>query len=157
LGWPTPQSPGLALGRPFTAIVRPRTDPASTAIRQVEALGFSATDVQHIITTHLDVDHAGGLPDFPDATVHVHAIEKDAALTRGSFEEKNRYRPGHFAHGPKWAKYEAIAGEPWFGFPAVRSLPWPTGGDPGSSPPRPHARACRHRGSDGVDVVAARW
>jgi glyoxylase-like metal-dependent hydrolase (beta-lactamase superfamily II) len=115
--------PWARLGRPFTAIVRPRTDPASTAIRQIEALGFSATDVRHIITTHLDVDHAGGLPDFPDATVHVHALEKEAALTRGSFKEKNRYRPDHFAHGPKWAPYEATAREPWFGFPAVRSLP----------------------------------
>ncbi|MDQ6748364.1 MAG: MBL fold metallo-hydrolase, partial [Candidatus Dormibacteraeota bacterium] len=115
-------NPAARLGGPFNAIVRPRADAARTALRQVEALGFVAGDVRHIIPTHLDVDHAGGLPDFPDATVHVHAVEKSAALTRSRVEEKQRYRPGHFSHGPKWSVYEATSGEPWFGFPAVRSL-----------------------------------
>ena len=115
--------PRARLGTVFTAVVRPRTDPAATAIRQVEALGFAATDVRHIIATHLDVDHAGGLPDFPDATVHVHAIEKGVALARATVADRQRYRPGHFAHGPRWSPYDAISAEPWFGFPAVRSLP----------------------------------
>jgi glyoxylase-like metal-dependent hydrolase (beta-lactamase superfamily II) len=111
------------LGAIFTSVVRPRTDPAATALRQVEALGFSAGDVRHVVVTHLDVDHAGGLPDFPDAVVHVHAIEQAAALSRSRLEEKERYRPAHFAHGPKWATYRAVAADTWFGFAAVRSLP----------------------------------
>ena len=114
--------PGPRLGKVFTTIVRPRTDPAATALRQVEALGFAANDVRHIIATHLDVDHAGGLPDFPTATVHVHSTEMEAALTRSTRDEQQRYRPVHFAHGPKWAPYAETAGEPWFGFAAVRSL-----------------------------------
>jgi glyoxylase-like metal-dependent hydrolase (beta-lactamase superfamily II) len=48
------------LGRPFTAIVRPRLNVAEAAISQVRALGFDPHDVRHIITTHLDLDHAGG-------------------------------------------------------------------------------------------------
>jgi glyoxylase-like metal-dependent hydrolase (beta-lactamase superfamily II) len=111
------------LGAIFTTTVRPRRDPATTAIRQVKALGFAATDVRHIIATHLDVDHAGGLVDFPDATVHVHATEKDAALGRATLQERERYRAVHFAHGPKWATYSETAGEPWYGFDAVRALP----------------------------------
>jgi glyoxylase-like metal-dependent hydrolase (beta-lactamase superfamily II) len=91
------------------------------ALAQVEALGFRREDVRHVVLTHLDFDHAGGLPDFPDAKVHVHAKEKDAALARGTFNQKQRYRSVQFAHGPVWETYEAL-GEPWKGVSAVRQL-----------------------------------
>ena len=60
----------------------PRLDPAETAVRQVEALGYSKSDVRHLLLTHLDRDHAGGIPDFPNAKVHVHHREYDMAVTR---------------------------------------------------------------------------
>ena len=44
--------------------------------------GFTPTDVKHIVVTHLDLDHAGGLGDFPNAKVHVHAREHAAAMAR---------------------------------------------------------------------------
>jgi glyoxylase-like metal-dependent hydrolase (beta-lactamase superfamily II) len=91
------------------------------ALPQVEALGFRRGDVRHIVLTHLDFDHAGGLPDFPEAKVHVHAKEKDAALARVTFNQKQRYRSVQFAQGPAWETYEAL-GEPWKGVPAVRQL-----------------------------------
>jgi glyoxylase-like metal-dependent hydrolase (beta-lactamase superfamily II) len=91
------------------------------ALPQVEALGFRREDVRHIVLTHLDFDHAGGLPDFPAATVHVHAAEKDAAIVRGTFNQKQRYRPVQFAHRPAWETFAAL-GEPWKGVPAVRQL-----------------------------------
>jgi glyoxylase-like metal-dependent hydrolase (beta-lactamase superfamily II) len=91
------------------------------ALPQVEALGFRKEDVRHIVLTHLDFDHAGGLPDFPAAKVHVHAREKDAALARASFRGKTRYRPPQLAHGPAWETYQAL-GEPWKGVPAARQL-----------------------------------
>jgi glyoxylase-like metal-dependent hydrolase (beta-lactamase superfamily II) len=92
-----------------------------TAREQIEALGFSASDVRHVVPTHLDLDHAGGLPDFPKAKVHVHVREKSAALSPPTFAERERYRPCHFAHSPDWALYET-GGETWKGFPAVREL-----------------------------------
>jgi glyoxylase-like metal-dependent hydrolase (beta-lactamase superfamily II) len=91
------------------------------ALPQVEALGFRREDVRHIVLTHLDFDHAGGLPDFPEAKVHVHVKEKDAALARGTFNQKQRYRSVQFAHSPAWEIYEAL-GEAWKGVPAVRQL-----------------------------------
>jgi glyoxylase-like metal-dependent hydrolase (beta-lactamase superfamily II) len=91
------------------------------ALPQVEALGFRRDDVRHIVLTHLDFDHAGGLPDFPEAKIHVHATEKDAALARATFVERTRYVPAQLAHGPKWETYDAV-GEPWNGVPAVRQL-----------------------------------
>ena len=55
-----------------------------TWARQVEALGYSARDVRHIVVTHLDPDHAGGLSDFPDAEVHIFRAEHKAAMERRS-------------------------------------------------------------------------
>src|SRR6478609_10642819 len=68
------------LGQPFRAIVRPELLPAETALAQVTALGYAAADVTDIALTHLDLDHVGGLADFPTARVHVFADEHDAAL-----------------------------------------------------------------------------
>ncbi len=59
------------LGLAFSALVRPRLTAADTAISQIRELGFDPHDVRNIITTHLDLDHAGGLPDFPEAEVHL--------------------------------------------------------------------------------------
>ena len=36
-------------------------------------------DVRHIVLTHLDFDHAGGIEDFPGRAVHVMEAERDAA------------------------------------------------------------------------------
>ena len=91
------------------------------ALPQIEALGFEREDVRHVVLTHLDFDHAGGLPDFPAAKVHVHATEKDAAPVRAKFMEKQRYKPIQLAHGPAWETYGDL-GEPWNGVPAVREL-----------------------------------
>lgn len=91
------------------------------ALPQIETLGFRREDVRHIVLTHVDFDHAGGMPDFPAAKVHVHVTEKEAALARSSFKGKARYRSPHWAHGPLWETYEGV-GEPWKGVPAVREL-----------------------------------
>jgi glyoxylase-like metal-dependent hydrolase (beta-lactamase superfamily II) len=92
-----------------------------TAIDQLERLGFSARDVRHIILTHLDFDHAGGLEDFPEATVHVMQTEIDAAQDRRGFIASQRYRPDQWDEVKRWKFYSA-GGEPWFGFEAVRDL-----------------------------------
>jgi glyoxylase-like metal-dependent hydrolase (beta-lactamase superfamily II) len=109
------------LGQPFRAMVRPQCNIGETAIRQVEALGFDPGDVRHIVVTHLDLDHAGGLGDFPAAQVHVFAPEL-AASRSPSLRERSRYISEHFGHGPDWAEHE-VDGDAWFGFDSVRLLP----------------------------------
>lgn len=108
------------LGGLFLSTARPELDARETAIRQVERHGFRPEDVRHIVLTHLDIDHAGGLSDFPWATVHVMKREKYGA-DQGRPQERRRYRKAQWAHGPKWQFYEGT-GEPWFGFEAVRNL-----------------------------------
>lgn len=100
---------------------RPVIDTSLAAIEQVRTLGFHPADVRHIVQTHLDLDHVGGLSDFPWATVHVHATELDAAMTRKGIRARGRYRPGMWAHRPHWQAYSE-EGEPWFGFQTVRQL-----------------------------------
>jgi len=92
-----------------------------TAIAQLEQLGFSARDVRHIVLTHLDFDHAGGLEDFPEATVHVMQAEIEAAQDRRGLIASQRYRLGQWDEVKHW-KYYSAGGEPWFDFEAVRDL-----------------------------------
>lgn len=93
----------------------------TTALRQLEALGFSAGDVRQIVTTHLDPDHSGGLPDFPQAEVHVLATELDAAL-QPRLRDRLRYLDAHWKHEPRWVRHET-EGDDWLGFESVRILP----------------------------------
>jgi len=109
------------LGLVFGALMSPRPSAAETAYEQVRELGFDPRDVRHIITTHLDLDHAGGLPDFPEAEVHLLGAELKAAMSPG-WRERPRYVAAHWAHGPRWVEHEA-GGEEWFGFQSVRVLP----------------------------------
>ncbi len=113
--------PRQRLGLPFAALVRPRPDPAETAIAQVRALGHDPADVRHIVLTHLDLDHAGGLADFPAAEVHVFRPEHEAAMQPG-LRERLRYRSAQWEHGPRWVLHEA-EGDRWLGFECVRVLP----------------------------------
>jgi glyoxylase-like metal-dependent hydrolase (beta-lactamase superfamily II) len=109
------------LGRGWVRLTSPRFDAAETAIEQVKKLGFAAHDVRHIVLTHLDRDHAGGLSDFPKAKVHVHLREHEAAVTQKIKSRKGRYIAGQWQHGPNW-RLHGGDGEDWYGFRGVRAL-----------------------------------
>jgi glyoxylase-like metal-dependent hydrolase (beta-lactamase superfamily II) len=113
--------PERILGNEFLLLARPKLDPAEAAVNRVKALGLSPSDVRHIVVTHLDVDHAGGIPDFPKATVHLMRKEHAAAMTPRTRLEKRRYKPSHWEHAPTWAMYDT-GGERWFGFECVKQL-----------------------------------
>jgi glyoxylase-like metal-dependent hydrolase (beta-lactamase superfamily II) len=106
---------------PSRRVLNPRFDVEETAARQVEALGFHRDDVRHIITTHFDIDHIGGLADFPDAQVHVTAAEALGAMRPPTRMERFRFRPAQWAHGPKIVEHEPD-GEKWRGFAAAKEL-----------------------------------
>ena len=106
----------------FLAVSRPWLREAQTAVRQVEALGYSPRDVRHIVLTHLDFDHAGGLDDFPAASVHLLDAEEKSAARQRTPLDRMRYRPQQWASRPRWVTYPRSEGEPWFGFECVRQL-----------------------------------
>lgn len=98
--------------------------PEETAVAQVRRLGFDPADVRHIVITHLDFDHAGGLEDFPNAVVHLTSREKEVADAQagGVFVGRKRYRPEQWDELSQWQLYPFGGGERWFGFDAVRDL-----------------------------------
>jgi len=106
---------------PARHLTRPALNPAETAARQVERLGFRRDDVRHIILTHLDHDHTGGLSDFPHAQVHVTTAEAVGAIRSPSLRERMRYRPAQWAHHPKIIEHNP-AGDKWQGFAAAEQL-----------------------------------
>jgi glyoxylase-like metal-dependent hydrolase (beta-lactamase superfamily II) len=115
--------PRGTLGALFATVTRPRPDPSEAALRQIERLGFRGADVRHIVVTHLDLDHAGGIPDFPEATVHCYRPERDAAFARATGNERNRYKPHQFSKA-RFAVHEPDGeGDRWMGFEAVKPLP----------------------------------
>jgi glyoxylase-like metal-dependent hydrolase (beta-lactamase superfamily II) len=114
--------PQPRITRAMRTLLNIRLREADTAIRQIEALGFTAADVRHIVLTHLDFDHAGGLEDFPNAAVHVMEREYAAATgPRRGFVPRNRYRPPQYDEVADWRRYTA-GGDRWMGFDAVRDL-----------------------------------
>lgn len=114
--------PYRRLGVPFTVGFNVQPDLADTATARVRELGFDPADVGDIVVTHLDLDHAGGLGDFPRARVHVTGAEHAAAIDP-SLRERVRYPPCHFEHGPRWRIHQTgRGGDEWFGFESIRVL-----------------------------------
>lgn len=109
------------LGEAWLKNAAPRLAVEETAIEQVKALGFAPADVRHILLTHLDRDHAGGIADFPLAKVHLHLREHQAAVTGELPARKGRYLRSQWRGRSQWMLY-GEAGEDWFGFQGVRAL-----------------------------------
>src|SRR3954462_15545820 len=86
-------SPRKRLSRFFLALLAPEFREEMTAIRQIQRLGFDPRDVRHIVLTHLDFDHAGGIDDFPHAKVHMMETERASAIAQKTILDRMRYRP----------------------------------------------------------------
>ena len=98
----------------FLNLMRSPRDVHETALYQMRRIGYKAEDLRHIIQTHLHIDHAGGLRDFPHAQVHVLREEYEHIISHRGWE----YRPEHWEHQPGWALHES-ADEKWYDFDAI--------------------------------------
>src|SRR5690242_18264731 len=78
---------------PVRHVLQLDRDDAHTAAAGVERLGFDPADVQHVVLTHLDFDHVGGVGDFPKAVVHTTAEEWLAATSDSRLMDRPRYYP----------------------------------------------------------------
>lgn len=106
------RTPDSVLGRELIEEVGFEFNEEETAVREVERLGFRPEDVGHVVLTHCDPDHTGGLADLPHAQVHV-SEEELASVRSGRF----RYVPKQFEHGPEWNTYPP-ATRRWLGMEA---------------------------------------
>lgn len=108
----------------FLRLMAPDFREEMTAVRQIEQLGFSPQDVRHIVLTHLDFDHAGGLDDFPRAQVHLMREEEEAARLQRTWLDRQRFRPQQWRMSEqRWQSYRLGQGDAWYGFRCVRQLP----------------------------------
>jgi len=109
------------MGSLLPRLLRPALQRSETAIEQVRGLGFAPEDVRQVILTHLDVDHIGGVSDFPWARVHLTRDEARGAFEAPTYAERARFKHLAWARKLNFATHDP-KGEPWFGFPCVREL-----------------------------------
>ncbi|XID75657.1 MBL fold metallo-hydrolase [Alkanindiges sp. WGS2144] len=109
------------LGHAFRTLMQPKLLLEETALFQIDQMGYNRREVKHIILTHLDLDHAGGISDFPAAHIHACSTEIEAALNPSNWMERARYRARQFSYNPKWTATIHTA-EQWFGFENVQRL-----------------------------------
>lgn len=95
--------PWRRLGARWLTLFETPKDPEITAAHQIRKLGFSLSEVRHIVLTHAHAEHTGGLSDFPEALVHLNAQAID--VIKSDRAPSWRYRSQHWAHQPRW--------EPW--------------------------------------------
>lgn len=115
-------APSRRLSSLFLWMMSPDFREEMTAVRQIERLGFRAQDVRHIVLTHLDFDHAGGLDDFPQAQVHMMRREQESAEQQSTWLDRQRYRPQQWSSRGRWQMYDSSEGERWNGLRCVRAL-----------------------------------
>ena len=97
----------------FRLFVKPILNIEETALYQIQKLGFKASDVTRIVLTHLHVDHAGGITDFPNAKVHVLRYEyNNIYLAEKILQGYSIYQ---FKQEINWQIHD-IYGEKWNGF-----------------------------------------
>lgn len=111
------EQPKTRLGGLFLKLTRPTLDTKETAFEQIKQLGYSPADVTDILPTHLDLDHIGGAPDFPNATIHVYDKELDYAL-KPKFKDRLRFRKAQLQDVTKWQSHREI-NDQWFGLDAI--------------------------------------
>ena len=114
--------PNRLLGDDVLWRLSPLIDLRLTAIERLKARGIRPEQVTDIILTHMDNDHAGGVHDFPDATVHV---SKEEMESYDSIQPRGPYKPYQISHRTKFKTY-ARTDERWFDLEA-RSLQLPEG------------------------------
>ena len=101
--------PSKSFGRIGRLVNRVRMTPDQALHPQLRARGVEPRDVRVIVMTHLHLDHASGVSEFPDATFVVDGREWEAAtaprgLPRG-------YYHSHFDHAFDWRTLDYGAAE----------------------------------------------
>jgi N-acyl homoserine lactone hydrolase len=87
--------PSENLGRAYARFTRARLDPGQDVPAQLRARGLDAKSIGVLVITHLHLDHASAISEFPNATV-VLTEEEWAAATTDRRPLLRGYRPAQF-------------------------------------------------------------
>jgi glyoxylase-like metal-dependent hydrolase (beta-lactamase superfamily II) len=90
--------PAANLGTIAAKVARPRLHPDDTLPMQLRRHGVDPREIKLVVMTHLHVDHASGMAEFPRAAFVLTDTEWEAATTdrRPLFRG---YRPEHYDYG----------------------------------------------------------
>lgn len=66
------------------------------AVEQVQELGYEPSDIDYVVMTHLHLDHAGNISEFPDAEFIVQQDELDYAWWPADPIQRKLYLEGDF-------------------------------------------------------------
>lgn len=123
LGTADIEQPKQRLGQAFLNTLKPKLDITETADQQIRQLGFDPVNVTDIFLTHADIEHMGGLLDFPHATVHIYE-EELKQITHAGIKEKIRFHPQRYKEMNNWKIYKQ-PDQLWFGLNAfkIESIP----------------------------------
>jgi glyoxylase-like metal-dependent hydrolase (beta-lactamase superfamily II) len=103
----------------FRVITSMPFDLKEAAVNQIRRRGYKPEDIRHIVLTHMHFDHCGGLPDFPQAKVHVHRREYEAFVNGSRRFKELAYIKRNITQVFEWGLYDST-GETWFDFDAIR-------------------------------------
>lgn len=106
--------PSLAV-KQFMALTHCSANSEETTLSQITKQGYSRSDLKHIFLTHMHMDHAGGLFDFPAATIHVFDSEIESWLHPRTLMERRAYQPASLVCNPHWEIHQLL-GDQWCGF-----------------------------------------
>ena len=87
--------PEANLGRLLTNFGRPKLEPGQDLPAQLRSRGIDAKSIRLVVMTHLHIDHASGMAEFPGATF-VLTEEEWTAATEDSRPLLQGYRPEHY-------------------------------------------------------------
>ena len=88
-------SPAENFGRIPASYARPRIESGDDLQAQLRRRGVDTKGLRYIVMTHLHMDHASGISEFPNSTFILTAAEWEAATTGGRPLARG-YRPSHY-------------------------------------------------------------
>ena len=87
--------PSENFGRLASRFARPRIEPGKDLPSQLRERGADPRSIQLVVMTHMHMDHASGISEFPSSTFILSSTEWTAATT-GSRPLLRGYRPQHY-------------------------------------------------------------
>jgi len=93
------QDVGANMGRAGKLLYEVRMEHDQALRFALPARGYQTADIRYVILTHLHVDHASAVVEFPDATFLVDRREWEAASTGGT---RQGYHQRQFDHAFAW-------------------------------------------------------
>lgn len=87
--------PAENFGRLAVAFAHPRVEPGEDLPAQLRRRGIDTKSVRYVVMTHLHMDHASGMSEFPNSTFVLSAAEWEAATT-GARPLLRGYRPKQY-------------------------------------------------------------